>query len=38
MEVEVPDWTADLVQAMTRAYELDVARIRAMDGVRFIDP
>ena len=38
MDVEVPEWTADLVEAMTSTYEQDVARIRARPGVQFIDP
>ena len=38
VEVEVPDWTAELVAAMTRSYEQDVAHIRATPGVRFIEP
>lgn len=38
MDVEVPDWTADLVATLTQSYDQDVARIRAMPEVRFIDP
>jgi hypothetical protein len=38
MDVEVPDWTAELVDSLTRGYEQDVAHIRSTPGVRFIDP
>ena len=38
VEVEVPDWTADLVDSLTRSYDQDVAHIRATPGIRFIDP
>ena len=38
IEVEVPEWTAALVDSMTLAYEQDVAHIRATPGVTFIDP
>jgi len=38
MDVEVPDWTADLVDSLTRNYELDVADIRSKPGVRLIEP
>ncbi|MBC7479822.1 MAG: hypothetical protein H7317_17320 [Pseudorhodobacter sp.] len=38
VDVEVPDWTDDLVDSMTLAYDQDVALIRTMPGVTFIDP
>jgi hypothetical protein len=38
MDVTMPGWTADFVAALTRAYEMDVARIKAMPGVHFIAP
>ena len=38
VDVEVPDWTDDLVDNMTLAYDQDVALIRTMPGVTFIDP
>jgi hypothetical protein len=38
MDVTMPGWTADTVATMTKAYEVDVARIKAMPGVRFIAP
>jgi hypothetical protein len=34
----MPGWTADTVAAMTHAYEVDVARIKATPGVTFIAP
>lgn len=37
-EVDVPDWDAELVETMTRAYDDDVARIARMAGVEFIAP
>ena len=36
MELELPGWTEETVTALTAAYQADVARIRAMPGVRFI--
>jgi hypothetical protein len=38
MDVSMPGWTADYVAQMTSAYEVDVARIKAMPGVTFIAP
>ena len=38
VDIEVPDWTAATVEALTRDYEEDVARIAATPGVRFIAP
>jgi hypothetical protein len=38
MDVTMPGWTADLVAQISQAYEVDVARIKAMPGVTFIAP
>lgn len=38
MEFEMPGWDDDLITRVTDAYDLDVARIMAMDGVRFLAP
>lgn len=38
VQVEMPGWTPDLIARMTEAYDLDVARILRMDGVRMILP
>jgi hypothetical protein len=38
VEIEMEGWTPDLVARMTEAYDLDVARIIAMDGVTFLSP
>lgn len=38
MEVDMPGWTAETVDALTANYEADVARIAAMGDVRFIAP
>jgi len=38
MEVEMPSWTAEMVQELTLGYEEDVARIAAMGNVTFIAP
>jgi hypothetical protein len=38
MNITMPGWTAGYVAAMTHAYEVDVARIKAMPGVTFIAP
>lgn len=38
VDIEVPGWTADLVAAMTRLYDEDVALIRATEGVRLLEP
>lgn len=37
-EVEAPGWSADLVEALTDAYEVDLARIAAIDGVTVLTP
>jgi len=36
VEVEMPGWTDDLTQRLTDAYDRDVSRIIAMDGVQFL--
>lgn len=38
MEVEMPSWTADVVEELTEIYEQDVARIASMSNVTFIAP
>jgi hypothetical protein len=38
VQIEMPQWTADLVARMTEAYDRDVALIAAMPGVTFIAP
>ena len=38
MDIEMPGWTAEMVEAMTMNYEQDVARIAAMADVTFITP
>lgn len=35
-ELDLPGWDADTVERMTRAYEEDVDRIAAMEGVTFV--
>jgi hypothetical protein len=37
-EIEMAGWTKDQVSRMTAAYDLDVARIMAMDGVTVLVP
>ncbi|ATG47371.1 hypothetical protein [Celeribacter ethanolicus] len=37
-EIEVPGWDEALVERLTEAYEEDLERIEAMQGVRFIAP
>lgn len=36
VEVEMPDWLPETVARLTEAYDLDMARIAAMPGVRFL--
>jgi hypothetical protein len=36
--IEMDGWSEDLVARMTESYDLDVARIIAMDGVTFLSP
>lgn len=36
--IDLPGWDQPLVDRLTAAYDADVARIRAMEGVRFIAP
>ena len=38
VDIEVPGWTEQTVADLTALYDQDVAQIRAMPGVRFIDP
>lgn len=38
MEFEMPGWSPDLVEALTRQYDQDVARIAHMPGVTFLTP
>lgn len=38
MELDLPGWTEELVEALTARYEADIDAIAAMDGVRFIAP
>lgn len=38
VEVDLPGWTDDMVEAITAAYERDCAEIAAMPGVTFIAP
>ncbi len=38
MPIEIPEWTEDLIDAMTRQYEGDVAYIATIPGVTFIAP
>ena len=36
VEFDMPGWTEDLIAAASAAYDMDVSRIMAMPGVRFI--
>jgi len=38
VEITLPGWTADLVAAMTEAYDEDCAEIAALPGVTFLSP
>lgn len=38
MDIDVPNWTADIIDSLTLAYEQDVAHIRTTPGLRFIAP
>ncbi|WP_050526672.1 hypothetical protein [Pseudorhodobacter aquimaris] len=38
VEIEMEGWSDDLVARMTEAYDLDVSRIIAMDGITFLAP
>lgn len=38
VEIEMEGWSPELVDSMTAAYDQDVARIIAMDGVTFLVP
>jgi len=37
-ELDVPGWTDELVDQLTRNYEVDLIEIERMDGVSFIQP
>jgi len=37
-EVDLPGWDEAMVEDLTRAYEADMGRIAAMDGVAFVQP
>jgi hypothetical protein len=37
-ELDLPGWTADYADAISRAYEADLARIGQIPGVRFLSP
>ncbi len=38
MELDLPGWDEDLIDSLTENYRSDIARIRAMSGVTFLDP
>jgi hypothetical protein len=38
VEIDLPGWTQDLVEEITAGYDADLATIRAMPGVRLIEP
>lgn len=38
MDIELPDWTEELIDDLTRRYDEDVARIQALPGVTFLAP
>lgn len=38
VELDLPGWTAALVEQMTETYDADVAQIRQMPGIRMISP
>ena len=37
MELDLPDWDEDLVDEITEGYRADIARLRGLSGVTFID-
>jgi hypothetical protein len=37
-DIDFPGWTAEVVEAMTEAYEADIDRLQAMPGVTFLAP
>ncbi len=37
-ELEIPGWTSDIVSAFSEIYEQDLAALRAMPGVRVLQP
>ncbi|WP_096785831.1 hypothetical protein [Rhodobacter sp. CZR27] len=38
MEFEMPGWTDEVIDTLTRGYDADVARIQSLPGVTFIAP
>ncbi len=38
MELDLPGWDEDLIDTLTENYHQDIARIRAIPGVTFLDP
>jgi hypothetical protein len=38
MELDLPAWDEDLIDTLTENYHQDIARIRAIPGVTFLDP
>jgi len=38
MELDLPGWDEDLIDTLTENYRHDIARIRAIPGVTFLDP
>ncbi|WP_343079501.1 hypothetical protein [Ostreiculturibacter nitratireducens] len=38
MEIELPDWTTEMVETITLNYEADIAAIAAMPGVELVAP
>jgi hypothetical protein len=38
MELDLPGWDEDLIDTLTENYRNDIARIRAIPGVTFLDP
>jgi hypothetical protein len=37
MELDLPDWDEDMVDDLTDRYRQDIARIRTLPGVSFIE-
>ena len=38
MELDLPGWDEDLIETLTQNYRDDIARIRGVPGVTFLDP
>ncbi|MGB5869382.1 MAG: hypothetical protein WBH04_04240 [Albidovulum sp.] len=38
IDIDLPDWTSDLVESLTETYIADCAAIAALPGVRFLTP